>query len=205
MMRESSEALANSHGTELRTGCLPILRFGSIGVTRLPILTRRYPRGETARSGRPYCRSAVGGTAINEKSWSERVAHLTRLAIGCLSLTLNAPLSAQTRPTEPTDSPTAATSTATATPGPTPVASDSVPPQATVPARVGPGSEAVTGSGVPTYKQLRYDEDYRYLKDPDHPHRLLGPHQVHPHRGPRRLVRVLRCPITAVVSILRQL
>ena len=104
---------------------------------------------------------------MNEKSWSERVAHLTRLAIGCLSLTLNAPLSAQTRPTEPTDSPTAATSTATATPGPTPVASDSVPPQATVPARVGPGSEAVTGSGVPTYKQLRYDEDYRYLKDPD--------------------------------------
>jgi hypothetical protein len=45
------------------------------------------------------------GTAMNEKSWSERVAHLTRLAIGCLSLTLNAPPSAQTRPTEPTDSP----------------------------------------------------------------------------------------------------
>src|SRR5262249_47753958 len=45
------------------------------------------------------------GTAMNEKLWSERVAHLTRLAIGCLSLTLNAPLSAQTRPTEPTDAP----------------------------------------------------------------------------------------------------
>jgi len=104
---------------------------------------------------------------MNEKTSSERVAHLTRLAIGCLLLTLNAPLSALTPPTEPTDSPSAATSTTTATPGPTPPASDSVPLQATVPARVGPGSEAVTGSGVPTYKLLRYDEDYSYLKDPD--------------------------------------
>src|SRR4051794_36743114 len=132
---------------------------------------RSYEEGPERRNS-PEARITIlpfgrwGGTAMNEKSWSERVAHLTRLAIGCLSLTLNAPLSAQTRPTESTDSPTAATSTATATPGPTPVASDSVPPQATVPARVGPGSEAVTGSGVPTYKQLRYDEDYRYLKDP---------------------------------------
>src|SRR5262245_44498375 len=70
------------------------------------------------------------GTAMNEKSWSERVAHLTRLAIGCLSLTLNAPLFAQTPPTEPADSLSAATSTATANPGPTPAASDSVPPEA---------------------------------------------------------------------------
>ena len=97
---------------------------------------------------------------MNEKTWSERVAHLIRLAIGCLSLTLNAPLFAQTPPTEPTDSPSAATSTATATPGPTPAASDSVPPEATAPSRVGPGSETVIGSGVPTYKLLRYDEHY---------------------------------------------
>jgi hypothetical protein len=103
---------------------------------------------------------------MNEQSWSERVAHLTRLAIGCLSLTLNAPLFAQTPPAEPTDS-RSATSTATANPGPTPAASDSVPPEATAPSRAGPGSEAVIGSGVPTYKLLRYNEDYSYLKDPN--------------------------------------
>src|SRR5262245_25486408 len=34
------------------------------------------------------------GTAMSEQSWSDRVAHLARLAIGCLLLTLNAPLSA---------------------------------------------------------------------------------------------------------------
>ena len=32
--------------------------------------------------------------------------------------------------------------------------------------RLGPGSEAIAGSDVPTYKLLRYDEDYSYLKDP---------------------------------------
>src|SRR6476661_3862836 len=39
--------------------------------------------------------------------------------------------------------------------------------------RLGPGSDAVTGLGgqagagkPPPYKLLRYDEDYRYLKDP---------------------------------------
>jgi hypothetical protein len=41
----------------------------------------------------------------------------------------------------------------------TPAASDSAPPDGTVPSRLGPGSEAVAGSGVPAYKLLRYDED----------------------------------------------
>jgi hypothetical protein len=31
---------------------------------------------------------------------------------------------------------------------------------------LGPGSEAIAGSNVPTYKLLRYDEDYSDLKDP---------------------------------------
>jgi hypothetical protein len=97
---------------------------------------------------------------MSEESWSDRVAHLAGLAIGCLLLTLNAPLSAQTPPPEPTDSPSAATSTATATPGPRPGAVTPAP-------RLGPGSEAIAGSGAPTYKLLRYDEDYSYLKDPD--------------------------------------
>ena len=124
-----------------------------------------YEEGPEAR-GSPEARISVlpfghcWGTAMNEKSWSERVAHLSRLAIGCLSLTLNAPLSAQTPPTEPSDSTAAATSAATAAPGPTPGAVTPAP-------RLGPGSEAVTGSGVPTYKLLRYDEDYSYLKDPN--------------------------------------
>ena len=124
-----------------------------------------YEEGPEAR-GSPEARLSVlpfghcWGTAMNEKSWSERVAHLSRLAIGCLSLTLNAPLSAQTPPTELSDSTAAATSAATAAPGPTPGAVTPAP-------RIGPGSEAVTGSGVPTYKLLRYDEDYSYLKDPD--------------------------------------
>ncbi len=48
----------------------------------------------------------------------------------------------------------------------TPAASDSAPPDGTVPSRLGPGSEAVAGSGMPAYKLLRYDEDYSYLKDP---------------------------------------
>ena len=67
-----------------------------------------YEEGPEAR-GSPEARLTVlpfghyWGTAMNEKSWSERVAHLIRLAIGCLSLTLNAPLFAQTPPTEPTD------------------------------------------------------------------------------------------------------
>ena len=33
--------------------------------------------------------------------------------------------------------------------------------------RFGPGSQAIAGSNVPTYKLLRYDEDYSYLKDPE--------------------------------------
>jgi hypothetical protein len=97
---------------------------------------------------------------MSEESWIDRVAHVGRLAIGCLVLTLNAPLSAQTPPPEPTDSPSAATSTATATPGPTTGAVTPAP-------RLGPGDEAIAGSGGPTYKLLRYDEDYSYLKDPD--------------------------------------
>jgi hypothetical protein len=97
---------------------------------------------------------------MSEEPWSDRVAHLTRLAMGCLLLTLNAPLSAQTPPPEPTDSPSAAASTATATPGSTPGA-------VTLAPRLGPGDEAIAGSGGPTYKLLRYDEDYSYLKDPD--------------------------------------
>ena len=117
---------------------------------------RRSPEARTGLLPFGHC----SGTAMNEKSWSERVAHLSRLAIGCLSLTLNASLSAQTPPPEPTDSPSAATSTATATPGPTPGAATPAP-------RLGPGDEAIAGSGGPTYKLLRYNEDYSYLKDPD--------------------------------------
>src|SRR5262249_61366496 len=108
------------------------------------------------------------GTAMSEESWSDRVAHLARLAMGCLLLTLNVPLSAQTPPSEPTDSPSAATSTATATPGPTPGAVSPAP-------RLGPGSEAIAGSGTPTYKLLRYDEDYVDLKDPDRRTDFSGP------------------------------
>ena len=117
---------------------------------------RRSPEARTGLLPFGHC----SGTAMNEKSWSERVAYLSRLAIGCLSLTLNAPVSAQTPPTAPIDSPFAATSTATETTGPPPSAVTPVP-------RLGPGSEAVTGSGVPAYKLLRYNEDYSYLKDPD--------------------------------------
>jgi hypothetical protein len=73
------------------------------------------------------------GTAMSEESRSDRVGHLARLAIGCLLLTLNAPLSGQTPPPGPTDSPSAATSTATATPGPTP--------GAVTPAPLRPGGE----------------------------------------------------------------
>ena len=86
-----------------------------------------------------------------------------------------------------------------------PAASDSAPPEGTVPSRLGPGSEAVTGSGVPAYKLLRYNEDYSYLKDPDRRTDFWDPHQVHPVRGPRGLVRFLRRPVAAVVSILQQL
>ena len=32
--------------------------------------------------------------------------------------------------------------------------------------RLGPGSQATEGSNLETYKLLRYDEDYSYLKDP---------------------------------------
>lgn len=34
------------------------------------------------------------------------------------------------------------------------------------PGRLGPGSQATEGSNLQTYKLLRYDEDYSYLKDP---------------------------------------
>ncbi|MBV8229107.1 MAG: alginate export family protein [Planctomycetaceae bacterium] len=34
------------------------------------------------------------------------------------------------------------------------------------PGRLGPGSQAISGSNLENYKLLRYDEDYSYLKDP---------------------------------------
>jgi hypothetical protein len=97
---------------------------------------------------------------MGEESWSDRVAHCARLAIGCLLLTPNAAVTAQTPPPGPTCSPSAAPPEATATPGPTEGAVTPAP-------RLGPGDEAVAGSGGPSYKLLRYDEDYSYLKDPD--------------------------------------
>ena len=90
----------------------------------------------------------------------DRVAHLTWLAIGCVLLTLNTPLSAQTQPPASADSPSETTSTTAATAGPT---QDAISPAS----RFGPGDEAVSGSATPNYKLLRYDEDYSYLKDPD--------------------------------------
>ena len=90
----------------------------------------------------------------------DRVAHLTWLAIGCVLLTLNSPLSAQTQPPASADSPSETTSATAATAGPTQGAISPA-------SRFGPGSEAVSSSATPNYKLLRYDEDYSYLKDPD--------------------------------------
>src|SRR5262249_8577090 len=74
-------------------------------------------------------------------------------------LTPNAPLSAQTPPSGPAGSSSSATPTTTTVPGPVPAAVTPAP-------RLGPGSAAIAGSDVPTYKLLRYDEDYSYLEDP---------------------------------------
>ena len=70
------------------------------------------------------------------------------------------PLFAQSPPSVSTDLPASATPAMTAAPGPTTISPTPV-------SRLGPGSQAIAGSGVPTYKLLRYDEDYSYLKDPD--------------------------------------
>ncbi len=84
--------------------------------------------------------------------------NLFRLAAFYLLLSFGDSAYAQSPDAPLTSAPGAAT---------TPAASDSAPPEETVPSRLGPGSEAVTGSGVPAYKLLRYDEDYSDLKDPD--------------------------------------
>ena len=87
------------------------------------------------------------------------VASLVWSAFGCLLIAPNAPLFAQLPPSASSDLPASGTPAVTAAPGP----STSSPTPAS---RLGPGSEAIAGSDVPTYKLLRYDEDYSDLKDP---------------------------------------
>ncbi|SIO33619.1 Alginate export [Singulisphaera sp. GP187] len=77
-------------------------------------------------------------------------------AIAGLLLTLSNSLYAQS-PTAPPSSASAAA---------LPVGSGAVPTQPAAPTRLGPGSDAIAGSDVPTYKLLRYNEDYSDLKDP---------------------------------------
>ena len=47
-----------------------------------------------------------------------------------------------------------------------PETSTNAPAPSASPGRLGPGSQATEGSNLKTYKLLRYDEDYSYLKDP---------------------------------------
>ena len=89
------------------------------------------------------------------------VASLVWSAVGCLLIAPHAQLFAQPPSSSvSTDPPASATPAMTTDPGP----STNSP---TPPSRFGPGSGAIAGSNVPTYKLLRYDEDYSYLKDPD--------------------------------------
>ena len=88
------------------------------------------------------------------------LASLVWSAVGCVLITLNAPVFAQSPPSVATDFSASATPALTDAPGPTTNSP-------TPPSRLGPGSTAISGSDVPTYKLLRYDEDYSYLKDPD--------------------------------------
>lgn len=96
---------------------------------------------------------------MSQRPGRRGVASLVWSAFGCLLIAPNAPLFAQLPPSASSDLPASGTPAVTAAPGP----STSSPTPAS---RLGPGSEAIAGSDVPTYKLLRYDEDYSDLKDP---------------------------------------
>src|SRR5580704_17511958 len=80
--------------------------------------------------------------------------------LGCLLAAPNSPLVAQSSPSVSTDLPASAAPAVSSASGQTAISP-------TPASRFGPGGDAIAGSGGPTYKLLRYDEDYSYLKDPD--------------------------------------
>jgi hypothetical protein len=80
--------------------------------------------------------------------------------LGCLLAAPNSPLFAQSSPSVSTDLPASAAPAVSSASGQTAISP-------TPASRFGPGGDAIAGSGGPTYKLLRYDEDYSYLKDPD--------------------------------------
>ena len=86
----------------------------------------------------------------------------------------------------------------TAAPGPTTISPTPV-------SRLGPGSQAIAGSGVPTYKLLRYDEDYSYLKDPDRRTDFWDPIKYIPFGDREGLVRLLRRRVATAFPVLQQL
>jgi hypothetical protein len=93
---------------------------------------------------------------MSQRSGRGVIAALVWSSVGCLLLAPIDPLFAQSPPSVSTDLPT---STTPAAPEPITIAP-------TPASRLGPGSAAIAGSDVPTYKLLRYDEDYSDLKNP---------------------------------------
>src|SRR4051812_44295109 len=100
----------------------------------------------------------AGDTATDLRPGKLRLAPRAWLTIAWLVVSPPPLLIAQPS-SEPAGTPGGAMSTMAATSGPEPILTAPAP-------RVGPGNEALAGSDVPTYKLLRYDEDYGYLKDP---------------------------------------
>ena len=96
------------------------------------------------------------GTGMSQAQPGASSGNLFRLAAVYLLLSVSNSASAQSPDEPPMYTAGAAT----------PASSDPAPPEVTAPSRLGPGSEAITGSGMPAYKLLRYDEDYSYLEDP---------------------------------------
>jgi hypothetical protein len=184
----------------LSIGYLRILRIVSIGATRLPILTNTDRRLKAARRRHSaYCRSGIVLGNRDERGVVERPGRTPHPARDWMP---------------PPDAERSAVRTNAA------ISVGRLPVQGDIHnSRVRRADAGRDNSGFSNWagQRGRYRLGHADVQaaplrlglqlpqGPRPPHRLLGPHQVHPHRGPAGLVCFLRRPVAGVVSVLQQL